>query len=57
MKISEMTKKQLKHEYISICETIDVFHCFGIKDLMWRDQLEREIYNRGMEVRTRVDVS
>jgi len=53
---SEMTKKELKKEYIAICEMIDIFECYGIRDLRWRDMLEKEIMKRGMEIRTRVEV-
>ena len=57
MKISEMSKEQLKDEYESVCETIDVVGCYGTKDLMWRDALEGEIVNRGGDIYTRTEVS
>ena len=56
MKISEMNDKQLKEEYIAICETIDVLDCFGINDLLWRNALEKEIAKRGMKIIPRVEV-
>lgn len=56
MKISEMSNKQLKEEYVSICETIDVIDCLGTNDLRWRDALEKEIAKRGMRIIPRVEV-
>tara|TARA_Y100000310_G_scaffold341019_1_gene438802 strand:+ start:6886 stop:7077 length:192 start_codon:yes stop_codon:yes gene_type:complete len=57
MKASELTNKELEEEYIAVCETIDVVGCFGTKDLMWRDTLEREIDKRGGEVHTAKSIS
>ena len=57
MKIKDMTKKQLKEEYISICELIDIVGCFGTSDLRYRDDLEHEIHRRGMTITPRVEVN
>ena len=54
--LKQMTKKELKDEYVSVCETIDVIGCFGTRDLRWRDALEIEINKRGMEIIQRVEV-
>ncbi len=56
MKISEMSKKQLKEEYISVCELIDITGCFGVNDLKWRAALEVEIEKRGMIITNKVEV-
>jgi len=52
MKISDMSNKKLKEEYTAVDETINVVKCFGTKDLMWRDALEKEILKRGGEITT-----
>lgn len=49
MKISKWSKKKLQEEYQSICQTIE--HCgYSCRDLMYRDNLEREIDKRGYEI-------
>ena len=54
-KLKDMTKKELKDEYISICQMIDN-SSFGVRDLLWRNTLEKEIEKRGMEIYTKVVV-
>lgn len=55
--IKDMKKKELVDEYVSLCEQIDGEEgCFGVKDLICREQLEREINKRGYKIRTRVEV-
>jgi hypothetical protein len=50
MKLKEMTDEQLKNEYISYWETINVVECYGTRDLMWIDSVERELRRRGFEI-------
>ena len=56
MKISEMSKKQLKEEYISVCELIDITGYLGVNDLKRRAALEVEIEKRGMIITNKVEV-
>lgn len=50
MKLSEMTKRELKEEYIAVWETVYKIGCYGTKDLRWLDAVEKEIHKRGMEI-------
>ena len=50
MKLSEMTNKQLEEEYISYDEIINKVGCYGTKDLMWLNAIEKEIQKRGGEI-------
>ena len=56
MKASELSKEELREEYVGVCETIDKIGCYGTKDVMWRITLEREIAKRGGEVNPEVSV-
>jgi len=53
--IKKLTKKELEREYESINEVIEL-GCFGTRDLIYRDLLEREIDKRGFEILKSVKV-
>ena len=50
--ISKMTRRELAKEYESVTSMIDVSQCYGVRDLMWRDALEKEIDKRGGRIYT-----
>ena len=54
--IFSMTDNELKHAYIGICESIDVFDCYGVNDLIWRSMLEKELDKRNIEIKIRTNV-
>jgi len=55
--IKKMKKKELIDEYKSICQMIDDICCFGVKDVMYRELLEREIERRGLKIYNRIEVN
>jgi hypothetical protein len=52
MNLSEMSNKQLEKEFISASELINDIGCFGVKDVIYLEQLQREIARRGGEIHT-----
>ncbi len=56
MKLSEMTNKELEEEYIAYDETVYKVGCYGTKDVMWLNAIEKEIERRGGEVHQEASV-
>jgi hypothetical protein len=54
--IKDMTDAELKKEYESMHQTINVIGCYGTKDLLWYYALEKEIGKRGGDISESVDV-
>jgi len=48
--MKNLSNKELKDEYNAMSQIIDVAGCFGTIDARRRDQLEKEIINRGGEI-------
>lgn len=57
MSLKEMSNEELQDEFIAYDETINKVGCYGTKDLMWLNAIEREIARRGGEVCTSSSVS
>ena len=51
-----MTNQELKKEYVSLRQADGNKGCFGRKDLIWLEMLEREIDRRGMKIITKIEV-
>jgi len=49
--LKELSKKELLKEYESYEQLIQDIGCFGTKDLIWFDQICKEIQRRGLQVR------
>ena len=49
-KISEMPTKKLKSEFMATHHLINVEDCFGIKDLVYLDGLEKELMARNIKI-------
>ena len=54
--ISKLTKKELKKEYEAISQQIGDIGCYGVRDLQYRELLEREIDKRHMTIHTKTTV-
>jgi len=55
--IGKMTNKQLANEYEAMIEQIENIGCFGVKDVIYAEQIEKEINKRGFEIQRITKIS
>ena len=53
--LSKMSKKELIEQYAEICDIMSI-GCYGTHDVRIRYALEAEIQNRGLTIRTKMEV-
>ena len=53
--LSKMSKKEIKEQYAEICDIMYI-GCYSTHDVRLRCALEQEIENRGLTIKTKVEV-